>query len=160
MKDHKGEHPLGDSLQIIFLLIYLVVWVGDSFILKITAFPAAYIPLYIRIIIPALIFILAIVLVQKSHFILEGEKRPEHVVAEGAFGYVRHPLYLASILFYFALAFSTGSLICLGLVAVIFLFYNYIASYEERILLEKFGENYKLYMKKTGKWIPVIFGKK
>jgi protein-S-isoprenylcysteine O-methyltransferase Ste14 len=33
-------------------------------------------------------------------------------------------------------------------------FYNYIASYEERLLEIEFGEDYVSYKKRTGKWIP------
>ena len=39
---------------------------------------------------------------------------------------------------------------------VIFVFYNYIASYEEKLLDERFGEDYIRYEKGTGKWVPRI----
>jgi len=38
----------------------------------------------------------------------------------------------------------------------IFIFYNYLASYEEKLLEEKFGEEYIKYKQKTGKWVPGI----
>jgi protein-S-isoprenylcysteine O-methyltransferase Ste14 len=63
-------------------------------------------------------------------------------------------LYLAAILFYLGLAISTASLFSLALLLIIFLFYNYIASYEERLMEIKFGEDYMTYKKTTGKWIP------
>ena len=62
-----------------------------------------------------------------------------------------------SFLTYLGLAISTASLASLALLAAIFVFYNYIAGYEERILEEKFGNNCRTYMKKTGKWIPHIY---
>jgi protein-S-isoprenylcysteine O-methyltransferase Ste14 len=37
---------------------------------------------------------------------------------------------------------------------VIFLFYNYIAGYEERLMETKFGEDYASYKKRTGRWVP------
>jgi len=37
---------------------------------------------------------------------------------------------------------------------VIFLFYDHIAGYGERLLLERFGDEYRDYMKTTGKWVP------
>jgi len=77
-------------------------------------------------------------------------------MATGAFRYVRHPLYLASILFYLGLSISTGSLISLALLAVMCIFYNYIAGYEEKLLEKKFGEGYIRYKKRTGKWVPKI----
>jgi protein-S-isoprenylcysteine O-methyltransferase Ste14 len=38
----------------------------------------------------------------------------------------------------------------------IFVFHNYIASYEEKLLEAKFGEDYQNYEKSTGKWLPGI----
>ena len=40
--------------------------------------------------------------------------------------------------------------------AEMFVFYNYIAGYEERLLETKHGEAYKSYKQKTGKWLPKI----
>jgi protein-S-isoprenylcysteine O-methyltransferase Ste14 len=42
------------------------------------------------------------------------------------------------------------------LLLAIIIFYNYIASYEERLLEIKFAEEYNEYKKKTGKWLPSI----
>ena len=36
------------------------------------------------------------------------------------------------------------------------LFYNYIAGYEERLLIGRFGSEYEEYMKTTGKWFPPL----
>jgi protein-S-isoprenylcysteine O-methyltransferase Ste14 len=36
----------------------------------------------------------------------------------------------------------------------IFIFYNYLASHEEKLLEAKFGESYRSYQEKTGKWLP------
>jgi protein-S-isoprenylcysteine O-methyltransferase Ste14 len=77
-------------------------------------------------------------------------------VSTGAFRYVRHPLYLGCLLFYLGLAVSTASLISLVLWVMICIFYNYLASYEEKLLESKFGENYRTYKENTGKWLPKL----
>jgi protein-S-isoprenylcysteine O-methyltransferase Ste14 len=59
-------------------------------------------------------------------------------------------------MFYLGLSVATASLFAIALVVVIFLFYNYIASYEEKILEERFGEQYRNYKNRTGKWMPLI----
>jgi protein-S-isoprenylcysteine O-methyltransferase Ste14 len=87
------------------------------------------------------------------------EGRATGVVSAGAFGYVRHPLYLASILFYLCLTVATASLLSLALTAGIAVFYDYIASYEEGALQEKYGVEYSKYKEKIGKWLPVIRGR-
>ena len=79
------------------------------------------------------------------------------VLRDGAFSRVRHPLYLAALLFYVFLFFISLSLISLGVFIFIFFFYNSIASYEERYLQKKFGQEYSDYKKTTSKWLPRLF---
>ena len=121
-----------------------------------TTFLSNYVPLYIRLVILGLALITATCLFMSGHVVVSHEQRPTGVVSTGAFGYVRHPLYLGSILFYIGIAVSTASLFSLSLLVVIFVFYDYIASYEEKLLDQRFGESYKIYKKKTGKWVPRI----
>ena len=156
MKEKKGEHPLGDAGQLIFLALFLIVWAVDSFFMHKSTFLSGYVPLYIRLAILGIAILLGFCLARSGHVVIQHESRPTKVVGTGAFRYVRHPLYLASILFYFGLAVSTASLLSLGLLAVMFIFYNYIASYEEKLMDKKFGEDYIRYMKRTGKWVPKI----
>jgi len=54
------------------------------------------------------------------------------------------------------LAVATASLVSLALLVGIFLFYNFIAGYEEKLLEAKFGESYTAYQRQTGKWLPKI----
>ena len=156
MKEKNGEHPFGDAGQLISLGIFLVVWIGDSFFLRQSTFLSDYVPLYIRLIILGLTLITALCLFRLSHVVVSHEQRPNSVVATGAFRYMRHPLYLASILIYIGLTVSTVSLFSLVLLLGIFVFHNYIASYEEKLLDAKFGEEYRQYKRKTGKWLPRI----
>lgn len=156
MKEKNGEHPFGDAGQLILLGVFLVLWVGDSFFLRKSTFLSEYVPLYIRLMILGLALIIAMYLFRSGHVVVSHEERPKGVVATGAFRYVRHPLYLASILTYLGLTASTASILSLALLVVIFIFHNYIASYEEKLLEKKFGEEYESYKKKTGKWVPRI----
>ncbi|MFH1102209.1 MAG: isoprenylcysteine carboxylmethyltransferase family protein [Pseudomonadota bacterium] len=154
MKTKNGEHPFGDAGQLISLGVFLIVWAGDSFFLHQSTFLAGYVPLYIRLVILGLAVITAIYLFLSGHVVVSHEQRPNGVVATGAFHYVRHPLYLASTLTYLGLTISTASLISLSLFVGIFVFHNYIASYEEKVLEARFGEEYRKYKQRTGKWMP------
>ena len=156
MKEKKGEHPFGDAGQLILLGVFLVVWVGDSFFLRKSTFLSDYVPLYIRIVILGLTLIAAMYLFRSGHVVVSHEQRPNSVVATGAFRYVRHPLYLASILTYLGLTVLTVSLFSLVLFVGIFVFHNYIASYEEKLLDARFEEEYREYKRRTGKWVPRI----
>ncbi len=154
MQDKKGEHPLGDAGQLILFGIFLITWILDSFVLRRSIFLADSIPLLIRLIFLATALAAAFFLFKSGHEAVIGEQRPAKIISAGAFGYVRHPLYLGSMLVYLGLTVSTASLFCLALLVVIVLFYNYIAAYEEKLMEAKFGQAYIAYREKTGKWIP------
>jgi len=156
VKAKNGEHPWGDTGQLILLLCFMILWVGDSFFLRTSTFGSAYLPLSIRLIVMVFVVIIAGYLAKAGHRVVKHEHRPAGVVSTGAFRYVRHPLYLASLLFYFGLAVYTVCLFSFGLLLVIFLFYDCIASYEENVLEGKYGEDYLIYKKNTGKWIPKL----
>jgi protein-S-isoprenylcysteine O-methyltransferase Ste14 len=156
MKKKNGEHPFGDSGQLILLALFLLIWVGDSFFLKISTFLSDHISLYIRLVILGLLIVTAVYLIRSGHVVAKHEQGSTGVVSTGAFQYVRHPLYLGSIMFYLGLAVSTASLFSLGLVVIIFFFYDHIASYEEKLLEDRFHEEYRNYKIKTGKWMPRI----
>ena len=57
MKKKNGEHPLGDSGQLVLLVLFLLIWVVDSFFLRISTFLSDDVSLLIRLVIlsPALI---------------------------------------------------------------------------------------------------------
>jgi protein-S-isoprenylcysteine O-methyltransferase Ste14 len=154
MREKNGEHPLGDAGQLILFGLFLVIWILDSFILHRSTFLADSIPLVIRLIVLGAALAAAFYLFKSGHVVISGDQRANEVVSTGAFRYVRHPLYLGSILIYFGMTVSTASLFCLTLLVLIALFYNYIAGYEEKLLKAKWGLDYTAYKKMTGKWIP------
>ncbi len=156
MKEKNGEHPFGDAGQFILLALFLIVWISDSFFLRTSTFLSDVIPLYIRLVFLGLTLVTAAYLSMSGHDAVCRDQRSTKVVSSGAFRYVRHPLYSACLLFYLGLAVCTASIFSLAFFVVIFVFYNYIASYEERLLDEKFGEEYKKYKRRTGKWVPGI----
>jgi protein-S-isoprenylcysteine O-methyltransferase Ste14 len=94
-------------------------------------------------------------LVRSGHRVVDHGRRSEGLVSSGAFRHVRHPLYLGSALLFLGLAVSTASLAALALTALIFAFYDHIASYEERWLEARYGDAYRAYRSRTGKWWPV-----
>ena len=156
VKEKNGEHPFSDAGQLILLGVFLVIWIGDSFFLHKSTFLSDYVPLHIRLVILGLTLAAAMYLFRSDHVVVSHEQRPNSVVATGAFRYVRHPLYLASLLTYLGLTVSTVSLFSLALLVGIFVFHNYIASYEEELLESKYGEEYRKYKMSTGKWMPRI----
>ena len=152
-----GEHPYGDTGQMIFLLVFLVVWVLDSFVFKGTTFFSASLPLWGRGLIALALLGCAVYLVRSGHRAVSHEVQAEpRVLRDGAFAHVRHPLYLASLLFYlFLMAFSV-TILSLVVFAGAFLFYNFIAAYEEKSMEERFGREYTDYKAEVGRWLPKL----
>lgn len=110
------------------------------------------IPFLIHVPLGIIIIILGFYLMQKAHVVVEpGEPG---VVSTGVFARVRHPMYLGSILLYVGGMIATISMLTLIPVVIIIIVYNYLASYEEQKLEEKFGDEYREYKKKVRKWIP------
>jgi protein-S-isoprenylcysteine O-methyltransferase Ste14 len=156
MEEKRGEHPFGDTGQLILFVVFLLVWVGDSFLLRLSTVPAGAVPLLVRLGLSAIAGAYGFVLMRSGHVAVSEAERPVRIISTGAFGRVRHPLYLAAILLYLAFTISTLSLLSAAVVVIALVFYDYIASYEETLMERKFGEEYVHYKRRVGKWLPRI----
>jgi len=156
MEDRKGEHPLGDLGQLVCAAVFITVWAADTFFFHWSTFLKSSVPNSVRMMLLGMCLLLTFILVWTSHHVVTGQQRPEHVIDTGPFHYVRHPVYLGALFAYLGTALSSLSLISLALIVPVFLFYDYIASYEERVMEAKFGDAYRDYETRTGKWIPGV----
>lgn len=153
--DLAGEHKFGDTGQMVLFVVFLIVWVTDSFVFHYSNQFAGYIPLYLRIVLGAIFILVSLYLFIASHTVIFHKIRETPMVVDkGVFGRVRHPMYLAAILLYLGLICFTISIASIIIWIIILLFYNFIAGYEEKILIEKFGDDYKNYMQRVRRWIP------
>ena len=160
-KDLAGEHKLGDLGQIIFLAIFLVVWITDSFFVKYSTQFSEYAPLYLRIPLAILILIIAGYLAKKGLTAVFAEVREKPIVIRnGVFSVVRHPIYLGSILFYLSLLTVFCSTLAVFIWVVIILFYIFLCKHEEKLLMEKFGSDYEQYKSETPMLLPRLFRSK
>jgi len=76
------------------------------------------------------------------------------LVTSGPYHYVRHPMYLGAFAFLLAQALVAASwLILLPALVTITLFYTQIGK-EETMLIDRFGDEYREYMKRTPRIIP------
>ncbi len=78
------------------------------------------------------------------------------LVDTGAYGIVRHPIYTSIILALFGLAVFANSVLGLVFSVLIFAFFNRKATYEERMLEQRFAR-YSDYRKRVKKLIPFIY---
>jgi protein-S-isoprenylcysteine O-methyltransferase Ste14 len=108
------------------------------------------------------VFAFAIWLLCWSHAVLGRNWSPtlriregHHLVAEGPYQYVRHPIYTAHWLWALAQPLLLHNWVAgfSALVAVAPLYFLRVRR-EEQMMLEHFGEQYRSYMARTGRLVP------
>jgi len=110
-----------------------------------------------------LLLLLSLIMVVYSFYLLHTEGKPRSgientttLVTRGIYKYIRHPLYSSLLLFGWGVLFKNLSLlsVCLAVVASAFLVAT--ARVEEVENVQKFGDDYVAYMKKTKMFIPFV----
>jgi protein-S-isoprenylcysteine O-methyltransferase Ste14 len=84
--------------------------------------------------------------------VAEAEPR---LVTTGAYGIVRHPLYTTALLALWCFPVLTSGTLAFDLGATVYLLVG--SEWEERRLIEQFGEEYLRYRKKVARLIPFLF---
>ena len=156
--DLTGEHKLGDMGQLIIAALFIVVWILDSFFFKYTVFLNDYIPFAVQITLGVIILSLALYMAWAGMNIVFGEVRETPgVIRKGVFNVVRHPIYISAILFYLGLLLIRTSLAAAVIWIIAIVFLHYISRYEEKLLLARFGEDYRQYMKDVPMYFPKLW---
>jgi protein-S-isoprenylcysteine O-methyltransferase Ste14 len=153
-----SEHPLCDRIQLLMLIIFFVVWSADS----LSHFFFGYSTVLLDVLVfPALIagtllsLCLSLFLVSKSHKAVL-EQDPPKFVDSGIYAWIRHPLYLGTLFFCLSFLFLSVSLVSIGVWVAFFIFFDRMATYEEKNLVKLLGEQYVSYQKRVSKWIPKL----
>ncbi len=85
--------------------------------------------------------------------------RSEHeLVTKGPYRWIRHPLYTFGTLFFlsFALMIDSWFIALMAVLAIVLL--SLRLPTEEALLIKKFGDEYRGYMKRTGRFLPKFGG--
>ena len=83
--------------------------------------------------------------------------RREHtLVTTGPYAFVRHPFYDTGILGVVAISLITANWFILLMGAAVMVLLIFRTKTEEENLLARFGESYREYMKRTGRFFPRI----
>ena len=87
------------------------------------------------------------------------EIRSEHtLITGGPYRYVRHPMYSDMILWLVSFALVTANwFYALTISTGLIILFSVRIPDEERLMIERFGEQYRAYMKRTKRLIPFIF---
>lgn len=77
------------------------------------------------------------------------------MIRHGLYSRIRHPIYTTYFIFYIGIFFLSSNLfIGLSWFIIYLIFIINRVVYEERMLIDKFGNEYIEYQKKTGKFFP------
>jgi protein-S-isoprenylcysteine O-methyltransferase Ste14 len=89
------------------------------------------------------------------------EIRTEHkLITNGIFGYIRHPMYASQWIWVIAQPLLLQNWIAGFLNLFIFATFYFLRVHaEEKMMLDRFGNEYHEYMNKTGAVLPKIFNK-
>lgn len=92
-----------------------------------------------------------------NHWSTHLKLRENHeLVTTGPYKRIRHPMYVVLFFFITAIALATASLLVTALnILLIIVFYARISK-EEQMMIQKFGNRYRDYMKHTGRFIPKL----
>ena len=154
-EDLTGEHPLGDAGQVLLACLFAATWIADTFFLKYTTLLNGYIPLGVRAPLAVLLLVGSGYLAKKGLAIVFGEKiEKPAVIRKSVFGLVRHPIYLSEIFFFLGLLMLSLSLVAMAVWVVAVAFLHYIAKFEEKLLLARFGDDYEKYLREVPMWLP------
>ena len=153
--DLAGEHRIGDAGQAIIACLFFIFWILDTFLLKSTTLLNNYVPVWVRISIGAIFIILAGIFAKRGLSIVFGEIRETPgVIRKDVFNVVRHPIYFSEIVLYLGFIILSISMASIVVWILAFLFLHYISRYEEKLLLDRFGKEYELYVKEVPMWFP------
>ena len=153
-----AEHPLCDRIQLIMLMLFFSVWGIDAFIVSIFGYSTiiTHVLAFPLLLGGTILFLgLSFYLVLQSHkAVFEPVRDTPMLVDSGVYSWVRHPMYLGIMLFCLSFIFVSVSLISIAIWIALFVFYDRMATFEEKNLIKILGERYKVYQVRVSKWIP------
>ncbi len=150
------EMPRAHLVHFLSAFIIILILILDAAVFDFSTQVLSFIPFVIRIILCGISLAFAIIFVIRAHNALFSDKDepPSHLVTDGILNQVRNPMYFGILLLHLAFILLTMSLIGFGAWIVVVIIYDKLASYEEEVLEEMFGEEYREYKQRTSKWIP------
>jgi protein-S-isoprenylcysteine O-methyltransferase Ste14 len=84
-------------------------------------------------------------------------RQGHELVVHGIYSIVRHPIYLGTLLATLAGPIGTSSWIALPPMLLLVPLFIYRMGVEEGLLLEEFGDDYRVYMSNTKRLVPLVY---
>jgi protein-S-isoprenylcysteine O-methyltransferase Ste14 len=152
---YEREMPYTHFYLIFTPLLFITVWILDTIFWKFSVILNDFVPLLLRLILFISITIIALLLIKISHKTLFKSHAPPNIlISNGILGKTRNPMYFGILWIYISFLCLSISLISLTVFFLIFLIYNTMVKFEEKILEEIFGEQFLEYKKKVPRCFP------
>ena len=148
------EHPSCDKIQNIAILLFLLVWGVDSFLLKWTTILSTSLPFSLRLLVGLLLVVFGVYMTWVSHETIFSNEDSQSLIDWGVYGLCRHPMYLGVVLLFLGMSFATFSVAAFLISVALFIMYDRFTAYEEEMLVEALGEEYRDYQRRVPKWFP------
>jgi len=84
-------------------------------------------------------------------------RKGHQLVQHGIYRVVRHPIYLGAMLVTLGVPIVTSSWIALPPMLLLIPLFIYRMGVEERLLMEEFGDDYRAYMSRTRRLVPLVY---
>lgn len=78
------------------------------------------------------------------------------LVTSGFYKYIRHPMYASLLILGWGMFLKEISPLTISVIIIITIAVYLTCKVEEREMIKRFGEEYKVYMTKTRMWIPGV----
>jgi protein-S-isoprenylcysteine O-methyltransferase Ste14 len=149
-RKHGFYRFFGWELTLFLVVINLPVWFDDPLSLHQTA---SWILLLASILVAGIGFLQLFHFGKPTGFF----ENTSTLVEKGFFKFIRHPLYSSLIMGSWGVALKNPDLLSLMTAMAATICYFFTSKVEEEEMLEKFGEDYRAYMRHTKMFIPFIF---
>jgi protein-S-isoprenylcysteine O-methyltransferase Ste14 len=97
-----------------------------------------------------------LILIFKGWYLIYRSQKKDELVTWGIYKYMRHPQYTGIFLALFGQIVHWPTVLTLLLFPVIIWAYYRLARKEEKVMLSKFGDTYRIYMQKVPMFFPKI----
>jgi protein-S-isoprenylcysteine O-methyltransferase Ste14 len=135
------------TITLAFLLAWLIPlpWVVPP-ILRVSGFPL--------VLLGFLLGLGALVAFRRAHTTQSPQDSGARLITSGIYRFTRNPVYLGFLLMQMGLLLNAGSYWGIFLAPIMVLLFNWLViEQEEAFLTHKFGDQYRSYQSKVGRWI-------